>query len=155
MVYWFSNNSLNLNGNKLLTGKKKNNNFHDRIRQRDPRVKDTPSPLYPPILAFVPPHPRLCTPHPRLCTPTENRKKTKQRSVKARMLFMTKTRCIKTFATASEACVSHVVADAHFHRCHLVCTVGGGGLLEPPETCFQLVQCFTTPTGFRKTNSAT
>lgn len=115
----------------MVTNSWQENNFHDRIRQRDPRVTDTSSPLY----------------------PHREQKRTKQWSVKALMLFMTKTRYIKTFATASEACVSHVVADAHFRLCHLVCTVEGPP--RTPETCSRFVQCFVTPTWFRKANSAT
>lgn len=59
--------------------------------------------------------------------PAEDRRKTEQRSVKARVWFMTKTWYIKTLTTASEACVSRLVAHAHFRLCHLICTVGGGG----------------------------
>lgn len=47
----------------------------------------------------------------------QRKEKTRQRSVKVLMLFMKKTWDIKTFTTATEACVSHVAAGADFPLC--------------------------------------
>lgn len=79
-------------------------------------------------------------------SPPRKEKKTQQRSVKVLMLFMNKTWYIKTFTTATEACVSRVAAEVDFHLCQLIWTVGC--LPLPPRGVFSL--CSRRQHNFRR-----